>query len=313
MKYICSECNYETGDKSNYNKHVKSVTHKQMVTSNHIVITNGSNNKVTNKNFVCGNCDRHFTNKQNLSRHKIHYCKKSKNDIDDKDKKINELTEKINMLSNEVQMYKNQAKNNKTINNTYHISVKNYLQQNYPNAPALAGLTDYAKLEYDNEYDDFIDALVYNYDNSQLNKYIGDFIISSYKKDDPSIQSIWSSDVARLTYIIKELLANNESIWNHDYKGVIIKMRIINPILKYIKEYINGYWVKNLHSFETCDINQLNKLNKIYTTIYQIKKDIDGDILGNDIIKYITPYFYINRNKEVNDNRIEYFIDNDIN
>ena len=46
-----------------------------------------------------------------------------------------------------------------------------------------------------------MDTLVYNYENKNLHKYLGDFIIGHYKKDNPSEQSMWSSDVSRLTYL----------------------------------------------------------------------------------------------------------------
>ena len=323
-RYICDHCNYSTGIKSNFNRHLKLPIHTLINNSNHLI-----NHKVTIKNKVlyCAYCEKEFTCKQHLSRHKLHYCKKIKqnntnntNNTDTNNDKINQLEYKIDNLVNKVDVYETMNKhlliqnenmskllmeyvkntnltitNNNKITNTYNISIKNYLQQNYPNAPALNGITDYSKLKYDTEYDDFIDALVYNQNNSHLKKYIGDFIVCSYKKNDLSIQSIWSSDISRLTYIIKELLANNESIWNHDYKGIKIKKYIIDPLLKYIKEYIDEYWIKNIDNFKTVNIEQLNKFNKTYSTIYQIKKDIDGDILGNNIVKYITPHFYINK------------------
>ena len=328
MKYSCTKtnCNYSTNDKSNFNKHMKSSTHLPINKYNHkIVIENP-------KQYVC-DCDKIFTCKQHLSRHRLHNCEKTKTNIENQ---VIILTNKIEnyetinkhlLIQNEnmskllMEYVKNTnstiTNNNNKIINTYNISIKNYLQQNYPNAPALNGITDYSKLKYDTEYDDFIDALVYNHNNSYLKKYLGDFIIYNYKKNNPSTQSVWSSDISRLTYIIKELLANNESTWNHDYKGIKIKKYIIDPLLKYIKEYIDEYWIKNLDLFKTVDIEQLNKFNKTYTTIYQIKKDIDGDILGNDIVKYIAPQFYMdktnvinNDDNQINNEYISHFIDN---
>jgi hypothetical protein len=192
----------------------------------------------------------------------------------------------------------NHVKNNKSITNNgniYNVSVKNYVQQNYPDAPPLEELHDYSSIKYALEYDDFIDTIVYNYNHSCLHKYFGDFIIKYYKKDDPSKQSMWSSDTARLTYIIKELLSNKGSIWNHDYKGVKTKNYIITPLLEYIKEYIDEYWIKNIDMFKSSDLEQLNKFNKIYQTIYKIRKDIENEVLSNDIVRYIAPHFYMSK------------------
>lgn len=327
MKFACSTCNYSTNDKSNFNKHLR-VSHNTVIPNNHKTnILNKQENS-----FQCEKCQQIFTNRHNLSRHRLHRCNITHENTATEN--INKLTERVTNLENERDMYKSMnqqllvqnenmsnllmdyVKSTNTVNCnnnnnkiTYNISVKNYLQQTYPNAPVLGTINDYSKLMYDdydsdninsensnNNYDDnFIDTLVFNYNNSHLNKYLGDFIIQSYKKDNPSTQSIWSSDISRLTYIIKELLSNNESIWNHDYKGVKIKIYVIDPLLKYIKKHIDEYWIKNIDNFKTVNIEQLNKFNKTYSTIYQIKKDIDGDILGNNIVKYITPHFYINK------------------
>jgi hypothetical protein len=244
-----------------------------------------------------------FTRASNLTRHKkkcadiklkIHF-EEYQNQL-----KFQELEMKIGYLeknNKELSSQNNELKQlikSGSVGNTYNISIKNYIQQNYPDAPPLESFNDYDKLEYDN--DDFIDTLVYNFNNNYLHKYLGDFIIKYYKKDDPTQQSMWSSDTSRLTYIIKELLSNKKSIWNHDYKGVKTKNYIINPLLKYIKNYINEYWIKNLDNFKTLNIDDINKFHSIYQNLYKIKKMIDNDILGMDIIRYITPHFYMNKN-----------------
>lgn len=313
MKYDCKRCKYSTNDKSNYNRHIKSSTHMSSEKPDDNIPISDDKDRLV---FKCEKCHDFFTNRQSLSRHCLYRCKMSKTN----ENEIIELKETISKLMNETcemkKLITEYVKTTKTVNtnshNTYNISIKNYLQQTYPNAPALNGIIDYSKLEYDEEYDDLIDAIVYNYNNSCLNKYLGDFIICSYKKSNPLDQSIWSSDTSRLTYIIKELLANNESIWNHDYKGLKIKTYIIDPLLQYIKKHINDYWMKNLDHFKTANVEQLNKFNNMYDSIYKIKKLINGDILGNDIVKYIAPHFCINRDNKNNDyvsDYITYFID----
>jgi hypothetical protein len=317
----CSICNFSTYKNENYQKHLESKQHK---------------NKITNNGkYVCPYCNYVTNNKSNLNRHinsSIH-LNVSDNITDDNSIMIQslynekDLREKLIEYQKDIIKYQYQLKlkefeienqclkqqNSDLKNfiksgkhgNTYNISIKNYVQQNYPNAPPLTCLSDYEKIKYEN--DDFIDTLVYNYNSSYLHKYLGDFIVKYYKKDNPSEQSMWSSDTARLTYIIKELLANNKSIWNHDYKGIKTKNYIINPLLKYIKDYIDEFWMQNLDNFKNLNLDELIKLQNVYQTIYKIKKDIDNDILGNDIVRYIAPHFYMNKN---DDNLIDIKIEN---
>jgi len=55
----------------------------------------------------------------------------------------------------------------------------------------------------------------------------------------------------------------------------------------------------------------MNHLQNVYLTIHKIKKDITNDVLATDIIKYITPHFYMNKN-ELQTNAIGPFVDDDL-
>ena len=87
------------------------------------------------------------------------------------------------------------------------------------NAPPLKKLNNYDAVEnYDEDDDSTLIQKLVNYQNQNLlDQFLGDFIILFYKKEDPAKQSLWSSDVARLTYIIKELLANKTT------DGIVIR------------------------------------------------------------------------------------------
>ena len=54
------------------------------------------------------------------------------------------------------------------------------------------------------------------------------------KKDNPSDQSIWSTDTSRLTCIINELVGD-ETQWRTDKNGEKFKKLVITPILEYLK------------------------------------------------------------------------------
>lgn len=363
MKHICKTCNYQSNDKSNFNRHMNSSSHSKL--------TQRIDTSVNSKRLVktiCSNCNETFSSPSSLSRHKNKYCKTNQinleshiNQVNQINKinnenhnldikkqveecvqtqiKLHELQETIKKKEIEIEnkFLKQQIMELKEFINsgkaapTYNsISIKKYIQQNYSDAPPLKSLTDYSKLKYekndnscedysqntddeinendgDNE-DDFVSTLSYNYNNKNLHKYLGDFIIKYYKKEDPSQQSMWASDTSRLTYIIKELLSTNESIWNHDYKGIKTKKYIINPLLKYIKECVNDFWMNNIDKFKDLSIDELIKLQKIYSSIYNLKKDIENETISNNIIKYISSHFCMDRNDN-NSNMIEYFID----
>lgn len=75
-----------------------------------------------------------------------------------------------------------------------------YLLLNYKDAPHIKKLQDYSILS--KNIDNFIKSLTYYYDKNKLDKYIGDFFIRQYKREESELQSLWSSDTDRLNYFI---------------------------------------------------------------------------------------------------------------
>ena len=293
VKYVCLICDYNTEDKSNYNKHIKSKAHNRRITDDNEAVE-----------YSCTVCNKTFTHASSFSRHNNNNRCMQQN----KDSEINILKNLVINYENITHQLLDYVRDNKTNihNQTYNISIKNCIQQNYPDAPALEGLPDYERILYNNHdindpnsniADDFIDTLTYEYSNNCLNKYLGDFIITCYKKENPSEQSMWTSDTSRLTYIIKELLANNNSIWNHDYKGIKTKEYIITPLLKYIRSYIDEYWVKQLDNYKDMNLDRINKIHNTYQVLYKIKKEIENDVIGYEIVKYMAPHFYMDKER----------------
>lgn len=322
MKYKCSMCNYETNNKSNFNKHTKSITHVKNNSKCVPKTIKLDEEPKEYKDHFC-QCGKSFTHASSLSRHKLHYCPD----------KVQELQGQVEILSNKVENYESllakyeklvESVGNKGISNsntTYNISVKNYIQQKYPNAPALKGIDDYSLLVY-KDYK-LMDTLVYNYDNNNLHKYLGNFIIAYYKKDDPSKQAMFTTDPSRLTYIISELLANKKSVWNHDYKGTKIKEYILMPLLGYIRECIDEFFGSiEIKKSKINDISDIESQFGYRRTVAKIAEVIDNNILIDDILKYIAPYFCIDREKDKEDKedkknidenedikQLEYFVD----
>jgi hypothetical protein len=314
MKYNCECCKYATDNKSNFNKHLKSATHnrknnnKKTVNPKSTLNVDHKSTKIKQKKLICHDCGGKFGYRQSLSRHKLNSCP-NKN----KQEETEELREEITILKSEIGKLVELVSNSKmitNINNTYNISVKNYIQQNYPNAPALKGINDYSKLTY-KDYK-LLDTLIYHHNNNNLHKYLGNFIIAHYKKDNPAEQSIWSSDTSRLTYIISELLSNKKSVWNHDYKGTKVKEYILKPFLEYIRDYISDYFANiEVKKNKYDDIMKIERECKYRLNVANIAELIDNNSLIDEIIRYIAPYFCIDKDKDRLNimKQIEHFVD----
>lgn len=299
MTYKCDPCGYITDDKSHYNRHLKSRKHivkneqykkasSKCSKLEHYSSKNeqNKNNKCkesNSKSFKCDYCTKIFSKKFNLLRHQETCTIKKVKDIKDEFKKeIDELKEKLN---------KTQSGTTITGDNTrvYNISVKTCLDQSYQDAPELLPFDDYSVIEK-NE-DDFIDNLYYNYTHNMLHKYLGNIIIKYYKKDDHTAQSLWNSDTHRLKYIVRELMANKEAIWSKDPKGIKTKKSIVDPLLTYIKKYIKEYTTKITNNKINMRTKDLANIHKKLVELQKVIIDIDNDILAEDIIKYIAPFF----------------------
>lgn len=313
MKYNCTTCNYSSNDKSNFNRHLKSKAHIQIQKSvnrvnrvNRLSKIDDNENKVSkkntttekcinNKNFYCDACNTYFSSAPSLSRHKNKRCKNIESlDSEKNNTVMNDILIQLKQTTEINKELLNYIKNTKhfTNNTTYNISIKKYVEQNYSDAPAIAKLDDYTIIENDDS--DLLNNIIYNYNHKMLDKYLGDFLVKYYKKDDCMLQSIWNSDVARMTYIIKELLANNKSLWNHDYKGLKTKEYIINPMLDYIKKYITEYIHQSSANIQNLSTKDCRKLIEKQVVIGQIFQYIDTE-LADDIVKYIGPHFQLNK------------------
>jgi len=291
-KYLCEKCSYETNDKSNYNKHLQSSKHnKKKVGKQQAVITQ---NKKTYKNegLTCS-CGKQFSYASGLSRHKQTCNGININEMVVKlNTEINELKEQLNSQKKQQENFDTKLKQTEKPTQVY-ISVRQYIQQNYSSAPCLSQLLNYSVIQ--DNYDDFGEMLISMHNERQLTKYLGDFIIKYYKKDDPKEQSIWNSDVSRLSYIIKRLIDENESLWHYDPKGVVTKEKIIDPLLKYIKGYCKNYIEEHDITYDnrrSISGNKSINISQNQLAMGSIITEIKNGNLANDIVRYIAPYFF---------------------
>jgi hypothetical protein len=131
------------------------------------------------------------------------------------------------------------------------------------------------------------------YNHGTIGQYIGNIIISIYKKKDPELQSMWATDTSRLTYLIKKQQEDKNSIWIVDKKGVETIKYVIDPIIEKIKTLSKMY----------LDDNPPNKHNgdtimSIERTYVELINDIDDRKIHQKVLKYITSHFYFDKNKK---------------
>ena len=192
-----------------------------------------------------------------------------------------------------------------------------FLQTYYNNAPALEApkkwLADLKLLEkieitdsddeyYDEEYykvekrneqikstdntneDNFVKEL--NTNKQKLNEKIGDIILASIKKENPKVQSLWCSDVSRLSYLVRDIVDNSKKIseWKIDKNGKkmceLLIIPLVNEIKAISKEFLyrsylkihNGTGDSECHMNMNVEITELLDLLCSKTLTAQIKK-----------------------------------------
>lgn len=189
------------------------------------------------------------------------------------------------------------------------LSALNYSNVYYKDAPKLLPMEKPASVLNQNKDDDeFIERLIYKHGNKTLVRFIGTHIVYYYRKTNPVDQSMWTSDVVRLNYIIKEA-----SKWVVDKKGVKVCENIIKPILLSIRDLLIAYenrWFefvsKNPDNIEAC-----LKANMRRGVASKIREDIDQDRLTDDINRYIAPYFQMRKDDNNSDSELPLESDSD--
>lgn len=322
MQYICSPCGFKTSAKGDYGRHIESNKHKKNIA----VQEKQKNNTVLaptqipdlNKIYKCQYCGIDFSNSSSLSRHKKICIEKtlqlkeiemlrqwiaekdkqleSKNkEIENKDKQLEnkdiQLINKDKQLENKDKQIDIQDRYMYSItklNSPKRKKIMNYfgfLCTNYPNTPALGGQESHSGMIKAKTMK-FIDVISMYYYDKRLVSFIGEYIIKLYKKEEPKDQSMWSTDVSRLTYIISESCKLGGNTWAYDKRGVKIKKIVIDPALKYISDELHVFLEKNRSSDKQNIMKQMMAATDIILSIN------DGT-LSNNISKYIAPEFHL--------------------
>lgn len=340
MQFSCDICNCSYTTRGNYNTHLKSKKHQ----------------KLTSNLFKCESCEKKFHTKYNYDRHfqKIHNTHVEDDNITDnkktslvkyeKDldllKMVYELKHETELLKKDLvikdyekEMYRREKEIHekdkvfaqdiaKTVVKTTDTAVNGltYAKKHYTKAPELKKLDKYEL----GSNDELVESLLFYSRKGTLPAYIGDFIIKFYKKDDPNNQSLWSTDLARLTFIVRQIL-KDKADWKYDKKGIKVCNIIISPLLDNIKSILKQYnddinekitnkpiippfesdeifdsqeeynnakkaYEKNYVNEKELDNNQKMQLVDDQQVIVQIITDIDNKTLAKRIIGYISPH-----------------------
>lgn len=285
-----------------------------------------ANCKTTSADISCKICNKKFNHKSSLSRH----SKKCTNKIERENEKVTnktdtemELTIKCKYLEKEKELYKSLEKeksdmlnmfmnNANTLLNKSHdnnkitaeamksvsISALRFANEKYAEAPILKAIENFninnLSFEVEKDRKSLTELLIYCAKLKSLDKLLGDHIIKVYKKENPTEQSIHTTDRSRLNYIVKELITyanNGESAWEIDKNGIKICSRIIKPLIDKCIELLLEHQKFLFKKMENGDFSNRDDI----MTIMELISTIDRGNLENDINKFIAPHFNLNK------------------
>lgn len=214
--------------------------------------------------------------------------------------------------------------------NTDNISAFNYIISHYNEADPLKEITykEYKKAR-DMTYiknkphdEQIIEDIFIAHKNKRLHKMLGDIIIKLYRTDDPKKQSLWSTDGSRNKYVVRK---QNKALcqWVADNKGSYTMNRVVSPLIEHIKDMISQWVDKHCReneedlylefecsSDEDCNSSEseenpfakdlkrdkyVTKVNEYIGILTDLKNDIEKKWVQRKTLKYISPYFSVNK------------------
>ena len=324
MKYYCNYCDYGTDYQGTWYNHKKSEKHKKLEKQNNDNIIELNKRSTEPVNTNTHNIELLIQKNENeLLKEKLKSIENEKNIL------INQYEERLGDAKYHYETLKFENEFHKRLINSAGgliqktMNTMSYLLLNYNNAPCLTHLSDYSIISKNIDY--LVNDLIHYHRKNKLDKHIGDFIVQQYKKKNPELQSIWSSDVDRLNYFIRELINdtnqtepkikaivdknNNKNKiikndtgtdikfqWVVDKKGIKVTEYIIDPLLNYIGNINTNYLQqKNKEINEKFNIQNDMKILEDLQVVASISCDIKNKTLSQNINKYIAPHFYLEK------------------
>ncbi len=313
-KYNCFVCDYHNDMLMYYNQHLKTKKHTNNM--NKLITTP---NKILNgNNLTCNFCDRTFIHQPNLSRHQKACNAKIKKEHEEHMQKLkNEYEAKIENIIQEhkieisqlkyehaeekMEIYATENKNKQQVINAGGKIINNslkYIKNTFYNAPAITEFDNYPSLITEEDYT-MAEILIFHHRKKTLSSFLANKIISHYKKDDPENQSFWSTDCARLVYIIRENI-NENLMWVVDKGGEKIIAVVIKPILDFVRKEVNKHCATAADNMGK-DFKRYDKYKEIVDNCLSLIDLIDKNILCRRIIRKIINSFHIDliKNKQI--------------
>lgn len=317
MKYNCSLCDYKTDDKSNFNRHMNANKHRKNVregtekpkkykSKQPVSTVKASKNKKT-KIYNCDKCGLEFSHSSSASRHKRVCNEKIEiggdtkilnqrlNVAETQNKQLAEQNERLwKMLENSSNRINDDGS---TIKSS--LSSLNYLITKCKKTPPLKELTHEGAqqiLGYNGDIT-MIEKIVRSYRNKNISRFLGSIIAKCYKTKDPKDQSIWNTDVSRLTYIIRDIIGKNgQPEWVMDKKGIRVGEYIIQPVLNFIVPLIEEY-IGDIHKKNKIEPNINNQMNNLryMASARELLLDISLGKIEKDISRYLSAHLQFNK------------------
>lgn len=229
-QFVCEFCNFVFTSKGNYYRHKKYICSVK-IEQEKIKLNETQNEKNLQYEKII----------ETLKKDHIEIIKQLKNDYN---KTIKELKSELKMTQEKMDRQNNEfilymQENQKVSSTTLDKSVDalTFLMTHRKNAPELKEITHekaHDMLTRENRLYDYL--LHYNQEN-KLDQYIGEIILKYIKKENPEEQSVWNSDVSRLTYLIRDIVDESPT-WLRDPNGVMFNTKIIIPVINEITNYL---------------------------------------------------------------------------
>jgi len=234
------------------------------------------------------------------------------------------LQEKVKLQQEKIKLYEEKVgfleKNNECLSTIAKTSVKttqsalSFIMNNYPDAPSITKYNNFKFLKEKNHYK-IADVILHKYKHNTLVDYLSNLLIDQYKKDNPGEQSVWNTDVSRLSYVVKDNInEKNISKWIVDKKGHVLSSYTVKPIVDKLKNRMIDSYKKIMDDnkkynderddyldsdSETKDKKRTNN-KKIEKTLSYLEhfneffQEINTGILESEIVKNIAGHFFLN-------------------
>ncbi|AYV81301.1 MAG: zinc finger protein [Harvfovirus sp.] len=338
MIYKCNTCSYETDIKCNYNKHtisrkhidaIKEEEHLRAIETKRVLDAKKELVIELNDKFICELCNTKFQQQSSLCRHKkkcgerqriidmyeekLAVTKKEMDNYEQLKVKLIEIQEDLKNyeIKNQCLTFENKrlladleglAKDKDSFraiaeNNSEATKVStnalSYVMNHFKTCPPLHTFSNH-KLLGDDDLT-IAENAVHFHKKKESSKYIGEILVKEYKKADPKNQPLWNSDSARLAYLVRELI-NKEIEWCVDRGGIKTSEYLIKPVLNFIRDVVEKYVIhlgKGMNSDN--DVKSLTLMENASVLIGAI----DDGSLNKDILKFLAPYFHLNKKKSI--------------